>query len=426
MSKIGLDRIVLARIADNNVEAIKALEKVFYDVNVAMPDQIAAAINQAAQAVAAANQALGVLAGVVDGLQYLLNMPAAAPVPEYEDTLPASVPAIEYEDMRPAIQLGSISIQEADNVDITGGTIGLSAGAVGAPSFYLVDRTTGLYRIGANNWGYSVAGTKLLDFAATLLTVTGSVSATSQLRSTVATGTAPLAITSTTKVANLNVDLLDGTDWTAPGTIGGVTPGSANFTTINASGQITSTVGGGTAPFVVASSTVVGNLNVSQLLGGTWAIPGAIGATTRNTGAFTTLSTTGAASIGNGTAAVSAGINGLNSGVGGGSSCVVSNAGVPVIAIGNRSAIFGGAYDASPVIYCPTGPVRINVGVQADIGFGCNGKTPQTAAASGGAMATTAATNAAPYGFTTAAQADSIAVKLNAIQAALIANGIMS
>lgn len=369
MSKLGLNRTVLAKITDNNLEAIKALEGVFYDVNVAMPEQIAAAINQAAQAVAAANQALGVLAGVVDGLQYLLNMPAAAPAPEYEDMRPVSVPAIEYEDLRPAIQLGSISIQEADNVDITGGTIGLSAGTVAAPSFYLVDRTTGLYRIGLDNWGYSVAGTKLMDFAATLVTVTGSVSVTSQLRSTVASGTPPLVVASVTKVANLNADLLDGTDWTAPGTIGGVTPGSATFTTIL---------------------------------------------------------TTGAATVGTGATSVSVAVNGANSGVGGGAACVVSNAGSPVIAIGNRSAIFGGAYSALPVIYCPTGPIRINVGVQADVGFGCNGKTPQTAAASGGAMATTAATNAAPYGFTTAAQADSIAVKLNAIQAALIANGIMS
>lgn len=57
--------------------------------------------------------------------------------------------------------------------------------------------------------------------------------------------------------------------------------------------KVTSTVATGTAPFTVSSTTVVGNLNVSQLLGGTWAIPGTIGSTTPNTGAFTTLSATG-------------------------------------------------------------------------------------------------------------------------------------
>ena len=61
------------------------------------------------------------------------------------------------------------------------------------------------------------------------------------------------------------------------------------FTTVSASGQITSTLANGTAPFVVTSSTVVSNLNVSQLLGNTWVVPGAIGATTPSTGKFTTV-----------------------------------------------------------------------------------------------------------------------------------------
>ena len=55
--------------------------------------------------------------------------------------------------------------------------------------------------------------------------------------------------------------------------------------------MITSTLSTGTAPFTIASTTVVPNLNVSQLLGNTWVVPGAIGATTPNTGVFTALST---------------------------------------------------------------------------------------------------------------------------------------
>lgn len=79
--------------------------------------------------------------------------------------------------------------------------------------------------------------------------------------------------------------------------------GASSFAAASFSGQVTSTVGSGTAPFVVASTTAVANLNASLLLGGTWAIPGAIGATTPNTGAFTTLSASGAATVG-GTLAV--------------------------------------------------------------------------------------------------------------------------
>ena len=50
-----------------------------------------------------------------------------------------------------------------------------------------------------------------------------------------------------------------------------------------------SSVAIGTSPFAITSTTVVPNLNVSQLLGNTWAIPGTIGSTTANSGTFTTL-----------------------------------------------------------------------------------------------------------------------------------------
>ena len=76
----------------------------------------------------------------------------------------------------------------------------------------------------------------------------------------------------------------------SPGAIGGGTPSTGAFTTLSATGQFTSTLAIGTAPFSVTSTTVVPNLNVSQLLGGTWAVPGTIGSTTPNSGAFTTLS----------------------------------------------------------------------------------------------------------------------------------------
>jgi hypothetical protein len=87
--------------------------------------------------------------------------------------------------------------------------------------------------------------------------------------------------------------------WSAPGAIGSTTPNTGAFTTLSASGVITSTLATGTAPFTVASTTVVGNLNVSQLLGFTWAIPGTIGSGTPSTGAFTTFGASGIASFTN-------------------------------------------------------------------------------------------------------------------------------
>src|SRR4051812_5642599 len=59
------------------------------------------------------------------------------------------------------------------------------------------------------------------------------------LVATATTGTAPLTISSTTKVANLNADLLDNGDWGTPGSIGVTIANAAAFTTISASGQIT-------------------------------------------------------------------------------------------------------------------------------------------------------------------------------------------
>ena len=65
--------------------------------------------------------------------------------------------------------------------------------------------------------------------------------------------------------------------------IGATTASTGRFTTV------TSTVATGTAPFTVASTTNVANLNASSLNGATFAAPGPIGSTTASTGAFTTL-----------------------------------------------------------------------------------------------------------------------------------------
>ncbi len=153
------------------------------------------------------------------------------------------------------------------------------------------------------------------------------ISASGQITSTVSTGTAPLVIASTTKVSNLNADLLDdqsgayyldsanftGTNWTdltdggtttlhthtsgvassitlvdagsdtttwvvlGTAQTGNVNPATDASLTYNAStnelgivalsasGQITSTLATGTAPLVIASTTKVSNLNADLL-----------------------------------------------------------------------------------------------------------------------------------------------------------------
>lgn len=56
-----------------------------------------------------------------------------------------------------------------------------------------------------------------------------------QFTSTIATGTAPLVVASTTNVANLNASSLNGATFAAPGSIGSTTPGSGAFSSITES-----------------------------------------------------------------------------------------------------------------------------------------------------------------------------------------------
>lgn len=192
MSKLNLDRQTLAKFLPNP-EAIRVFERMFSEID-GFPSSIEEANALAAQALATAAQALSMLAEAAAALEQL----ATAPAPQ----LP-----LDPDDTAPRAQLGTISPQNHDAVEITGGTIGLDAGTVAAPSFYLGgDRTTGLYRIAADNWGLSVAGAKLADFSAAAAAFTQNLSTTKQLVSSVAAGTPPLVVTSTTRVANLNVD----------------------------------------------------------------------------------------------------------------------------------------------------------------------------------------------------------------------------
>jgi hypothetical protein len=83
--------------------------------------------------------------------------------------------------------------------------------------------------------------------------------------------------------ADINGGTVDGT------AIGGSSAAAGAFTTLSATGQLTSTLADGTAPMVVTSTTKVANLNVDQLDGADWAAPAALGSTTPAAGTFTTI-----------------------------------------------------------------------------------------------------------------------------------------
>ena len=73
-----------------------------------------------------------------------------------------------------------------------------------------------------------------------------------------------------------------------------ITPiiGVASGTSLGLSSQLTSTVSSGTAPFVVSSSTIVNNLNANYLEGATFSSPSIIGSSTPNSAAFTSVTIT--------------------------------------------------------------------------------------------------------------------------------------
>jgi hypothetical protein len=168
-----------------------------------------------------------------------------AKVQQALDAIPRLTQALELLILSPRDELGTIASQNASNVKITGGTIsgisygGFLAGTVAAPSLYWTTGTaTGFYQIAPNNIGYSYNGIKLLDLSSELLAITGGISVTKQITSTLATGTAPMVVASTTNVANLNASSLNGATFAAPGAIGGGTAGSGAFTTVTASTSI--------------------------------------------------------------------------------------------------------------------------------------------------------------------------------------------
>jgi hypothetical protein len=129
-------------------------------------------------------------------------------------------------------------------------TFRITRGSGGSTTLMLV-QNTGNVGIGTNS------PTQKLDVA-------GNVSGV-QFISTATTGTAPFQVNSTTKVNNLNADLLDGYDAS--------TSSTANTIAVrDSSGNISanifiSTVASGTAPLQVSSNTLVTNLNADLLDG---------------------------------------------------------------------------------------------------------------------------------------------------------------
>lgn len=151
---------------------------------------------------------------------------------------------------------GALSV--SGNITITSGgsQFRASDGTAAAPGYsFNADTDTGIRRPSDNSIAIVTGGVDRLTFGST-----GTATFSGQIASSVATGTAPLSITSTTLVSNLNADLLDGQhasyfenrDITAVGFSGGT------LTLTRAAGNLTASLDG--RYLQLAGGTLTGNV----------------------------------------------------------------------------------------------------------------------------------------------------------------------
>lgn len=117
-----------------------------------------------------------------------------------------------------------------------------------------------------------LAGTEVLPIVQSGATVkvavsdltAGRVVSATQLTSTIAIGTAPLVVTSTTNVANLNASSLNGATFAAPGAIGGGTASAITATTVN---KVTITAPASASTLTIANGKTLTANNTLTLAG---------------------------------------------------------------------------------------------------------------------------------------------------------------
>lgn len=144
-------------------------------------------------------------------------------------------------------------VQTNINGALTTADLGVTVAALAGAAF------TGLSSVTANS---ATAALTLSNAGAG-----AALTADKQIVSTLATGTAPFSVASTTNVANLNASSLSGATFAAPGTIGGGTPGAATFTTLTATGQVS--LGGAAGAEGLRVTTTASAVNYARVQGAT-------------------------------------------------------------------------------------------------------------------------------------------------------------
>ena len=241
------------------------------------------------------------------------------------------IPIVDVSDNQATIS-GTTKKITISQILAAGGNVVLPQGTAAAPAAsFTGDGNTGIFSTGADIFGISVGGVTSATFSNTGLQVTGTVSGT-RLISTVATGVAPLSITSTTLVSNLNADLLDGQQ-------------ASYF--LNTSSEVQTKVGTLNVTDSIATINLYGSFAAFQTAGGIgyrW--------TLSNDGSFKLQYTTdGFSSVATPRIHVSSagqiGIGVAPSGQGGGGSIQMANASAIISQGKNFSIVTNGYFDTS-------------------------------------------------------------------------------
>jgi hypothetical protein len=256
----------------------------------------------------------------------------------------------------PAFNVDASTASQAAGLNVkgaaTGGTVAIAAIDSGSNTNLTINaKGSGTINIGNISTGLvTLTGHATLDLPLTGGTLTGAVSTNSQITSTLAIGTAPLVVTSTTLVANLHAALADA----APvGGISGLGTGIATALAVNVGTAGAPVVNGGALGTPSSGvGTNITSVNAATLGGATFAAPGAIGGGTAAAGAFTTITAATFASIG--TKVRAAGTAPALTSCGGGSPAIVGSDLAGEVTMGTSATgciiTFNVAYASAP--YC--------------------------------------------------------------------------
>lgn len=122
INRINLTRSELEKFLPTH-KSIKAFEQVLENVSETLPSAIAAAELNAGAAGAAAYAALAQLVEVADLLMLMLSGPLPVEPQEADDLQPRVQSMPEQDDLDPRLIVGTLSAQNSDGIEVTGGTL---------------------------------------------------------------------------------------------------------------------------------------------------------------------------------------------------------------------------------------------------------------------------------------------------------------